>query len=314
MRDLKNKRVLITGGTSMLGRHISERLKDEGAIPLPLRHDTGCDLMESDDTIEVFQALNPEYVIHCAGYNGNIEMNKREPTSIFYRTAQMALNVLSEAAIRPTVKKVVSLVSSCSYPDGLEVLREEDFLSGAPHPSVEAHGFSKRILFEYSRQLKKQFDFTSVCCVLNTCFGPYDSYDLNKTKVVGSLIKRFVDAKEEGKDEVTLWGSGQVRRELCYAADAAVGVVNVLKYYEDTELPINWGVGWDITIKDLAELVCYVVGYTGKIKWDVSKPDGQRKKLLDVSRARKLLPSHNFRILFDSLSESIQWYKNHRPF
>jgi GDP-L-fucose synthase len=282
-------------------------------VPLPLRHCEGANLCDFDETMDVFLSLRPDYVIHCSGYNGNIEMNKREPAYIYYRTAQMASNVLTVAK-SCKVEKVVSLVSSCSYPDGLELLKEEEFLNGAPHNSVNAHGFAKRVLFEYSLQLKKQFDLTSVCVILNTCFGPYDSYDLNKTKVVGSLIKRFVDAKEEGLDEVTLWGSGTVRRELCYAADAAVGVVNVLKYYEDTELPINWGMGWDITIKDLAELVCYVVGYTGKIKWDTSKPDGQRKKLLDVTRARKLFPPHNFRILFDSLSETIQWYKKNRPF
>ncbi len=311
--NIQGKRCLVTGSSSMLGRAILEQLDQEKAIVLPITHIQGCDLLNLEETFSTFFNLKPDYVIHCGGYNGNIQMNAKEPAHIFGRTARMALNVL-EVSAALKVKKVVSLVSSCSYPNGLQLLQEEDFLSGAPHESVEAHGFAKRILFEYSRQLYKQFGLISVCSILNACFGPYDSYDLNKTKVTGSLIKRFIEAKENGDKIVVLWGSGYPKRELLYCKDAARLVVDVLKYYQDTSLPLNVGTGWDISIKQLAEVISNIVGFEGSIEWDKSKSDGQMKKLLDVSRMHKLLPPQVFYTLYDSLTETIEWYKQNRPF
>lgn len=314
MIDLENAHVLVLGSNSMLGRAIVKVLELQNYRIWEHTHEQAdlTDYKKTDELIGYFcrkyQPRPSTFIIHCGGFNGNISFNSVYPAEIYSRTARMALNVL-ELAAKYKIDKVVSLVSSCSYPHHLEILREEDFLKGEPHPTVEAHGYAKRILFEYSRQLYKQFGLVSVCAILNTCFGPHDSYDLNKTKVVGSLIKKIVDAKNNGDTEVVLWGSGSPRRELIYSEDAANLVVNTLKYYGDVTLPINLGIGWDISIAKLAQLISNIVKYEGRIVWDVSRADGQMKKLLDVSRMHKLLPPYPFQALWDSLYNTIEWYK-----
>jgi GDP-L-fucose synthase len=312
MYDLKGEDVLITGGNSMLGRAIANVLEDIYSNPICVDHNF-YNLEDEDDCHRCFNYYQPDYVFHCAGYNGNIDFNRRYPANIFERTTRLALNVLKWAAYH-NVSKIVSLMSSCCYPDGEEVLREENLWQGLPHPSVDAHGLSKRVINAYSRQLYKQYETISVGMICNTAYGPYDSFTVEKSKVVGGLIRRFIEAKEKEEPYITLWGSGTVRREFIYCDDVGKLAVQVMKEYNNPELPINVGSGTDITIYELAEMIASIVGFDGEIITDSSKPDGQKRKLLDNKKMEYILGEYDFLPLKEGLKRTVEWYlENRKP-
>jgi GDP-L-fucose synthase len=285
MIELKNKKVLVTGANSMVGRSVIKSLYNRGAEVDPVYHKE-CDLLEYQNIEERISASRPEYCIHIAGYNGNIKFNRDYPSDIFYNTTVMGLNTL-KACAQFGVQKVVSPLASCAYRSTDEQLEEKDFHIGMPSPSVEAHGLSKKALFYYSRQIYKQYGTLAVCTIFNTAYGPYDSYDINKTKVAGGLIKKFVDAAEKEAEEVVCWGTGSPRRELIYCDDAAEGVVQTLEKYDNVEWPINIGLNQDICIKELAELIARFASFDGKIQWDKTRPDGQYRKILNSARMKE---------------------------
>lgn len=313
MRDLKNSVVFVTGGSSMIGSAVVEILEKRGAHVVAPSH-AQCDLLDAGQVEAAFRTAKPDYVIHCAGWNGGIRWNQLYPADIFRRTTLMALNVLG-ACHTFGVRKVVSVLTSCAYPDlGPDaVLREEDFWKGMPNPSVECHGFAKRVLDAYSRQLYRQHGLVAVSAVLNNAYGPFDKFDPERSKVLAAFIKRFADAAGRGDDEVVCWGTGQPRRELIYRDDAAAGLVSVLEEYEEPLLPINVGLGYDIPVHQLARLVANAAGFKGCIAWDQTKPDGQMKKLLDVTRARKLLTGFEPQVcIHEGVEKTVEWYKeNH---
>lgn len=309
MLNLSGKRVLVSGGTSMIGGCAYKSLYDRGAYIDPVPH-VECDLLDYNQTISRFLRFKPDYCLHLAGFNGSIGFNKDFPADIYYRTVQMGLNVL-HAARETGVKKVVSVITSCAYPDlGLDaVLHEKDFWNGLPHPSVECHGFAKRTLAEFSRQLSKQYDLKAVSVILNNCYGPLDNFDLQKTKVVGAFVRKFVEAADRDDPEVVCWGTGNPRREVLFCADAGEAVVRALESYDDCELPINIGHGTDVSIKELAELTAELADYKGRIVWDTTKQDGQMRKLLDSSRMRELLQFEPKVSLRDGIRTTINWYR-----
>lgn len=311
-----NKKVLVTGGSSMIGKQIIPILRNKGYEVLsPDKRQMNC--LVWDETVYTFENILPDFCIHLAGFNGGISFNKLRPAEIYNQTATMALNVL-EACQSVEVKKVVSVLPSCAYSFDKpyldvriprDILKEKDFLDGESHPSVATHGHAKRILFDYSRVLNKQFGLNAVCCVLNNCFGPGARYnEPDRLKVCDSLIKKFVLGKKNNLPQVDLFGTGAPRRELMYCKDAADGIVFVLENYNDPTEVINIGPGTEITIHTLAYCISRLVGYKGKINFDSSKPDGQMRKLLDCSKISDLgwRPKWN---LTTALQETIAWYE-----
>lgn len=313
MIDLKNKRIMVTGGTSMLGACTCKELEKKGALVDEVPHKE-CDLLDEKDVNKRFSEFMPDMVVHCAGFNGGISFNKQFPATIYYRTAQMGLNVLTACAIND-VKKVVSILPSCAYSafdkddEPRQLLMEKDFLNGSSHESVFCHGESKRILYNYSRQLHKQFNLNYVCAILNNCMGPRDSFDPDKTKVVGALIKKFVDAKRNGAPHVEVFGTGAAKREFLFSEDAGEGIVRVLESYDDPTLPINLGGGTEISIKKLAEKIKGLVGYEGKIKYLSEYPDGQLRKLLSDTRTKDLLGWSPKTRIDTALKRTIEYYE-----
>jgi len=311
MIDIKGKKVIVTGANSMIGRSVIKELQKREAIIDPVYHEE-CDLLNYEECLSRFKKSNPDFCIHAAGYNGNISFNRKYPADIFFNTTIMGLNTLN-ACTKVGVKKIVTLLASCAYRGTSQELKECDFFLGMPDPTVEGHGLSKKTLFYYSKQLYKQHGIRAVCTIFNTAFGPWDSYDLNKTKVAGGLIKKFVDAVEKNEEEVVCWGTGKPRRELIYCDDAGKAVVEVLQKYEDTNLPINLGFGEDISIKDLATKIANIVHFTGKIVWDTNRPDGQFRKLLNSDRSREYkIKIKNPKNLDEGLVETIKWYREHK--
>ena len=308
MIELKNSKVLVTGASSMIGRVVVKKLQKRGAVVIKILHEE-CDLLNWSQTLEALKQHKADYCVHAAGYNGNIKFNKLYPSDIFYNTTTMGLNVL-KACAATGVKKVVTPLASCAYRSTDEELKENDFNIGMPDKSVEAHGLSKKTIYHFSRQLCKQHDISAVCTVFNTAYGPGDSFDINKTKVVGGLIKKFITAVKNGDEEVECWGTGKPRRELIYCEDAAEGIIQALEKYSDIKYPINIGYNEDISIKELANLIADLTGFSGKLTWDLTKPDGQYRKILDSSRMKEHgISIANKTSLRDGLLKTIKWYK-----
>lgn len=299
-QQLQNRRlkIFITGGSSMIGRAIIDSLdKDNLVIYAPTHSE--CDLMEPIETFMTVNDFKPNIIIHCAGYNGNIDFNLRFPSDIYYRTVTMALNLYRAAAqsyrsnYRPML--VTGLLASCSYPDLEEgYFREYELNSGLPNYTVECHGLAKRVINDFGRQIYKQYGLPCQPLILTNSFGPYDSFHPDKTKVVGGMIRKFVDAKRSNLPEITFWGDGSPKREFLYSRDAGRIIAELVTYLYDIIhvkqytlswplKPMNIGSGKELTIKETAEIIARIVGYDGKILWDKTKPNGQMRKALDVS-------------------------------
>lgn len=304
MIDLKEKRVLVTGFSSMIGRAVANSLHKRGAYILPVFH-KNTDLTRYADTMQCIDDAKADMVIHLAGYNGNIDFNRKYPADIFYRTSLINLNVLSACRIY-NVQKVVSVLASCAYPDNIPVLKEEDLWGGKCNSSVECHGVAKRTLDIFSRCLRLEYNLNAVTAILNNSFGEYDSTDLNKTKVVMSLIKKYCDARNNNLPEVVNWGSGAPLRQFVYCKDAAEGIVQCLERYDGT-YPINIASDTEISIAQLAEKISKFVGYNGKTIWDTNKLDGQMRKCLDLTKMKSILDI-KFTNFDKALKNTIDWY------
>lgn len=310
MYEISGRRILITGGESMLGRAIGAKLTEMDASVFPLSH-RDYDLLDLDCTFTAFESIRPHYVIHCAGFNGNIGFNEKYPADIYGKTMLMAINVL-EASVGYKVDKVVSLISSCAYPDlGGKPLKETDFWAGEPNRSVDAHGFAKRGIMEYGRQIVKQHGIMCIGMCVNTCYGPHDNFSVEKTKVVGGLIKKFSEAKKNGDPYVECWGTGKAKREFIFSEDVGKYLPLVLQKCNHYSYPTNVGSGKEYEIRELAEKVKKAVGYEGEIKWDTTKPDGQMSKLLDNTMIRRLCSNLEFTELDEGLERTVDWYVKH---
>jgi len=320
--DLRGKKVLVTGGNGFLGRHLCRVLGGCGAMTTSLSsgsklHDLGC-------AYNTIYSDIPDYVFHLAGYNGGIEFNRKNPADIFYRNTVMGLNVL-EACRQAGVKKVVSVVASCAYGDdplfrgqfagsNIEVtqqgiLHEKNFLAGQPNDSVACHGYAKRNLQLASRFYRDQYGCNFICACPTTLYGPGDSYDPQRTKVMGGMIKRFVDAANQKLDEVQCWGSGNALREFLYVEDAAKLLIKVMERHENNQDPLNLGSGQEVSIRDLATLVAIHAGYEGRIAWDTSKPDGQLRKRLDTTRQERVIGPFEFTPLTVGVAKTVAAYR-----
>jgi GDP-L-fucose synthase len=310
--NLSGKVVCVTGGKSpFLGKNIREVLSRKNCVVFDCPHSI-CDLTRLDHTLRYFTLSRPDYVIHCAGFNGGIIYNRNFPADIFYKNTLMALNVL-EASHQLNVKKILSIMTSCAYPDGLDVLNENDLWKGKPHTSIECHGLAKRNLDAFSRFCNKQYGLNAITAVLTNLYGPGDTFS-ERGKVVSMLIRKIVTAKQESLSNVNVLGTGVARREFMYVEDAADAVVRALEIYGDTELPINIGTGSDISIRDLVGKIVNIVGYEGQIIWDATAGDGQIKKLLDVDKMKNILkydPPTNFD---EGLRKTVEWYRENKEY
>jgi GDP-L-fucose synthase len=306
MIDLKDKTVLVTGGEGFFGKAICKVLDDRGAKAVSLRH-KAVNLCDLNAFISVIDELKPDYCIHAAGYNGGIEFNRMYPADILYSNTVMGLNV-HHACEYVGVKKLVSIMTSCAFPDtGMEVLKEDTFWDGLPNKTIRAHGIAKRILNAASQAYKEQYNLNSVTACVTNLYGPHDTFNLIRTKVVGALIRKFTEAKLEENDEVECWGTGAPMREFMYVEDAAEAIVQTLEKYEDNDTPLNVGTGSDISIKELVTYIVDALKYEGGVFWNTEKPDGQMKKLLDTSRMQEILDMSPIDVK-EGIKRTVAWY------
>src|SRR5579863_7231818 len=307
MIDLPSKRILVTGGAGFLGRHLIARLHKAGChhVVAPARAEY--DLTSIDALERMFDVHRPEIVIHLAAVGGGIGANRANPGRFFYENAIMGIELM-EASRAFGVKKFVGVGSICAYPKHTAVpFKEEDLWSGYPEETNAPYGLAKKMLLVQAQAYREQYGFNAIYLLPVNLYGPRDSFDPAKSHVIPALIKKCVDAIESGAKRIEVWGTGSASREFLYVEDCARAVLLATEKYNGQE-PVNLGAGREITIRDLAGLVVRLTGFKGEIVWDPSKPDGQPRRCLDVSRAER---EFNFRAATDfeeGLRRTIQWY------
>lgn len=301
-------RIYVAGHTGLIGSAMVRRLEHHGITPL-VRRRAELDLMDAGKVTQFFAAERPDYVMMAAGRVGGIVENRSYPADFLRENLALQLNVLG-AAQEAGVKKLIFFASSCMYPrECPQPMAEEALLTGRPEPTSLAYAVSKLAGLQMCLAYNQQFGAQRFIPVIpNSVFGPNDNFDPTRGHVLSSLIRRFHEAKQTGAEQVTLWGSGTPKREFVYADDVAEACIKLLT--EDTaglELPLNIGVGEDISIKELAGAIAGVIGYRGQIQWDTAMPDGAPRKLLDSRRMREFgwAPKTT---LEAGLQATYQWY------
>jgi len=297
--------VLLTGGRGFLGRRIAEALRGRGFdIETPGRPEF--DLLDAASVEQTFESIRPEIIVHSAAYYGGLGICIAEPAQIFYRNVLMGINLLSAAA-RHGVKRFMTIGSACAYAGNVTGhMKEADFWAGPIHPSVEAYGFSKKVMQVGTKAYGKQYGLKGQLPLMTNLYGEHDVFGEYRSHVAAALIKKFADALQRGARQVVCWGTGEPVREFIYVGDAAEAVARLLKtdYFE----PLNVGTGVGTSIRELAKLVASCVGFSGEIIWDASKPDGVSRKVLDVGKMKEVLGWSPPTSLAEGLEKTIQWY------
>lgn len=307
----KEKKILITGGAGFLGSVVVDKLKEKGVnknnIIIPRSNKT--DLRVLDNCLESVQDV--DIVIHLAANVGGIGFNREYPATLFYDNAIMGIQLM-EAARQKNVEKFVMVGTVCAYPKDTPVpFKESDLWNGYPEETNAPYGVAKKMLLVQSQSYRQQYGFNSIYLLPVNLYGPRDNFDLESSHVIPALIRKFIDGVENDKNEVEVWGTGEASREFLYVEDAAEGILTATEKYDKAD-PVNIGAGFEIKIKDLVNLISDLTGFEGEIKWDTSRPDGQPRRCLDVSRAKKEF-GFEAKVKFEEgLKKTIAWYKENK--
>ena len=304
-----SRRVLVTGGGGFLGRALLRTLSERGAAHVFSPRIDELDLREKTAIRRFLAETKPDLVIHAAAVVGGIGANRAHPGRFFYENAVMGIELIEEAR-RAGVAKLVCLGTICAYPKLTPVpFREEDLWNGYPEETNAPYGLAKKMLLVQLQSYRAEYGFDGVFLLPVNLYGPHDNFDLETSHVIPAMIRKFLEAKAAGAAEVVLWGDGSPTREFLYVDDAADGIVTAAEKY-DGGVPVNLGSGVEIAIRDLALLVAKETGYTGAIRWDTTKPNGQPRRRLDVSRAEKLFGWRARMPFPEGLRKTVGWYQS----
>jgi GDP-L-fucose synthase len=306
-----NKRITVTGGGGFLGSFIVETLKRRGAEHIFVPRKNKYDLVDSGDISRMLDESKPDIVIHAAALAGGIGANRARPAEFFYTNLMMGVPLMHQAW-KQGVKKFVALGTICSYPKFAPTpFREEDLWDGYPEETNAPYGLAKKMLLVQAQAYRQEYGFNAIFLLPVNLYGPRDNFDLETSHVIPALIRKFTEAKERGDHSVELWGDGSPTREFLYVEDAAEGVVLAAERYDDSE-PVNLGSGREISIKNLAETIAKYTGYNGDFIWNTEKPNGQPRRLLDVSRAEKYFGFRAGASFEDGLRKTVDWFRENR--
>ncbi|GJM45268.1 MAG: GDP-L-fucose synthase [Gemmatimonadota bacterium] len=309
MSQWMGKNVVVTGGTGFLGRHLVQRLREEGAeVTAPSSRE--CDLLQPGNARRLLSSA-PQYVFHLAARVGGIGANRNHPATFFRDTLNMGMNVL-EAAREHSVGKLIQVGTVCSYPKVTPVpFREENLWNGFPEETNAPYGIAKRALIVGSMAYGVEFGLRSANVLLLNLYGEEDNFDPESSHVIPALIRKCMEAMEEGRDEIEIWGDGTATRGFLYVKDAVDGLLAVAEKSESPE-PVNLGVPEEISIRDLAESVAGAVGFQGAFRYDPSQPNGQPRRALDCQRAEELFGFRASTSMREGLQRTVDWYRIQR--
>jgi GDP-L-fucose synthase len=311
MGSLSGQRVLITGGAGFLGRNVCDAIRSYQPAAVIAPRKSEYDLTEQAAVRRMLDVERPDVVVHLAAVVGGIGANRENPGRFFYDNAVMGV-LLMEEARRRGVSKFVSLCTVCAYPKFAPVpFREDDLWAGYPEETNAPYGLAKKMLLVQGQAYRQQYGLDAITLVPVNLYGPGDNFDPRSSHVIPALIKKVVEARDAGSPAVEVWGTGSASREFLFVRDAAEGIAAAADRYDDPD-PVNLGSGSEITIRDLATLICELCGYRGELRWDPSKPDGQPRRRLDTSRARERFGWTARTPLRDGLKETIDWYERAR--
>ena len=303
-------RVLVTGGGGFVGSHLTECLEQEGHDVVSARR-ADYDLTRPDDAARLFADAAPELVFHLAAEVGGIGANRANPGRYWYANLMMGAHVLEQARVHGTPKLVLA-GTICAYPKHTPVpFHEDDLWSGYPEETNAPYGVAKKALLVGAQAYREQYGLDAVYLLPVNLYGPRDNFHETNAHVIPDLIRKMVEAQEEGRDEIVLWGDGSPTREFLYVDDCVEGLVRAAERYDGAD-PVNLGTGEEISIRDLAELVAELTGFSGEIGWDTSKPNGQPRRRLDTSRAEELFGFHAQVPLREGLERTVAWYRSTR--
>ena len=309
----ENKRVLITGGAGFLGSHVVKKLQQRHCHDIFVPRSQTYDLREIEDTRKVLKDSNPDVVIHLAARVGGIGANRAHPAEFFYDNLMMSIP-LFHASYQSGVKKFVAVGTVCAYPKFTPVpFREKDLWDGYPEETNAPYGLAKKMLLVQSQAYRQQYGFNSVFLLPVNLYGPGDNFDPGSSHVIPALIKKCLEGVKEGKDEVIVWGDGSATREFLYVEDCAEAIILAAEKY-DKSAPVNIGSAFEISIRKLVEMIAEITGFTGKIVWDTTKPNGQPRRKLDTSRAENEFGFRATTSFNKGLVKTIEWYQRQIKF
>ncbi|CEG13856.1 NAD-dependent epimerase/dehydratase [groundwater metagenome] len=308
----KEKKVLLTGGSGFLGKNLLPRLNElieEIFVP----RSSEFDLRKEKHIDALFNKFKPDIVIHLAADVGGIGYLMSNSGKIYFNNIMMN-TLLIEKAMRYKVDKFVGINTVNCYPENAEIPTKESYLwGGKPEKNVASYSMAKRMMIFQSEVYSEQYGFNSINLILDNIYGPFDNFDLNTSRVIPALIRKCINAIENDEKEIICWGDGSPKREFLYVEDAAEGILLATEKYNKTD-PINLGAGFEISIKDIVKLIINLTGFEGDIIWDTSKPNGQSRRCLDVSRAKKEFGFEAKIPLEEGLKKTITWYKQNNKF
>lgn len=305
----REKRVTVTGGAGFLGTYVVEGLKDQGAKHVFVPRSREYDLRDLDAIKHMLADSRPNIVIHLAARVGGIGANRNNPAEFFYDNLMMSVPLLHECW-KAGIEKFVAVGTVCAYPKFTPVpFSEDDLWNGYPEETNAPYGLAKKMLLVQAQAYRQQYGFNSIFLLPTNLYGPGDKDDLENSHVIPALIRKCFEAKKRGENRIVLWGDGSPTREFLFVADAALGILMAAQHYDKSD-PVNIGSSWEISIKDLAETIARLAGFTGEIVWDTDKPNGQPRRKLDTSRAEREFGFVATTPFEEGIKKTIDWYKD----
>ncbi len=307
----KNKKVCVTGGAGFLGSFIVDKLRENEAKEIFVPVIEKYNLVQLQDIQRMLDEAKPDVILHLAAQVGGIGANREHPAEFFYNNLMMGIQLIHEAYLRK-IEKFVALGTVCAYPKFTPVPFKEEFIwNGYPEETNAPYGLAKKMLLVQAQAYRQQYGYNAIFLLPVNLYGPRDNFDPSSSHVIPALIRKCIEAREERKPEIVVWGDGTPTREFLYVEDAADAILLAAERYNESE-PVNLGSGFEISIRDLAELIVRLTLYPGKIVWDTHQPNGQPRRCLDTSRAEALF-GFKAKIGFEEgLQRTIAWYESHR--
>ena len=300
---------MVTGGAGFLGSFVVEALRERGCVAPFVPRSRDYDLRREADIARMLADTRPDLIIHLAAVVGGIGANRENPGRFFYDNLIMGAQLM-EGARQAGVSKFVAIGTVCSYPKFARVpFREEDIWEGYPEETNAPYGLAKKMLLVQSQAYREQYGFNSIFLLPVNLYGPRDNFDPSSSHVIPALVRKCAEAVESGAPEIVVWGTGSATREFIYVADAAEAIVLAAERYDSSE-PVNLGTGSEISIRDLVTLIVRQTGFTGRITWDGSKPDGQPRRMLDTDRAARFFGFRAKTSFEEGLRQTIEWYRS----